>query len=83
MYEETIEEKLKQLVADRFSIEKDSITLETSFIEDLNADSLDLVEMVMVLEDEFGIKIPDQEAKGLNNYSAVLDYIKKNYKKTD
>ncbi|RUM88010.1 MAG: acyl carrier protein, partial [Thermovibrio sp.] len=59
---ENIEEKVKEIIADRLGVDPDEVTPEASFVEDLGADSLDTVELVMALEEEFGIEIPDEDA---------------------
>lgn len=69
-------EKLQQLLAEEFSIEPEEITMETSFMEDLEADSLDLVEMMMALEDEFGIDpITEEEAATIKTVGDVVALI--------
>jgi len=67
--------KVKAIVADKLSISEDQITEEASFIEDLGADSLDTVELVMALEDEFSLDIPDEDAEKLTTVGKALDYI--------
>ena len=69
-------EKLQQMIAEEFGIEPEEITMETSFMDDLEADSLDLVEMMMALEDEFDIgTISDEEAAKLKTVGDVVDLI--------
>ncbi len=69
-------EKLQQLLAEEFSIEPEEITMETNFMDDLDADSLDLVEMMMALEDEFGIDpITEEEAATLKTVGDVVELI--------
>ncbi|MDP4087950.1 MAG: acyl carrier protein [Bacillota bacterium] len=69
-------EKVKEIIADKLSLEADEITLESSFIDDLGADSLDLVELIMALEDEFDLEIPDEEVENITTVANVVEYIK-------
>lgn len=69
-------EKVKAIIADKLSIEEDEITMESSFIEDLGADSLDIVELIMALEDEFELEIPDEEAENISTVADVVEYIR-------
>ena len=73
-----IEEKVVQIVSDQMSVDKSEINRETSFVNDLNADSLDTVELVMELEDEFDLTIPDEEAEKLKTVGEAINYIQKN-----
>lgn len=70
-----IQEKVMQIVCEQMSVEKGELTRETSFVNDLNADSLDTVELVMELEDEFDLTIPDDEAEKLKTVGEAMDYI--------
>ena len=70
-----IEEKVIDIISEQMGVEKSDISKETSFINDLNADSLDTVELVMEFEDEFDISIPDEEAEKIQTVGAAVDYI--------
>ncbi len=76
-----IEEKVLQIVSEQMSVDKSEITRETSFVNDLNADSLDTVELVMELEDEFDLTIPDDEAEKLKIVGEAVDYIQQQVEK--
>jgi acyl carrier protein len=75
MEREELLKKIKSIVSDKLSISEEQITEEASFIDDLGADSLDTVELVMALEDEFNMDIPDEEAEKLNTVGKAMDYI--------
>lgn len=75
-----LEDKVMQIVAEQMNVDKSEIKRETSFVNDLNADSLDTVELVMELEDEFDLTIPDEEAEKLKTVGEAIDYIKKHGK---
>jgi acyl carrier protein len=68
-------ERIKEVLAERLSVEEADITEEANFQEDLDADSLDLVEMIMELEDQFGIKIPDDDAQKIQTVGQAVDYV--------
>lgn len=70
-----IEAKVKKIIEDKLSVNADQITNEARFAEDLKADSLDTVELVMALEDEFGLDIPDEEAEKIKTVQNAIDYI--------
>jgi acyl carrier protein len=70
-----IETKVIEIVSEQMGVDKSEITKETSFINDLNADSLDTVELVMEFEDEFDMSIPDEEAEKIQTVGAAIDYI--------
>ncbi len=70
-----IEEKVIDIISEQMGVEKSEITRETSFINDLNADSLDTVELVMEFEDEFDMSIPDEEAEKIQTVGAAIEYI--------
>jgi acyl carrier protein len=69
-------EKVKGIIADQLGLDEEEITLESSFIDDLGADSLDIVELIMALEGEFDMEIPDEEAEKISTVGNVVDYIK-------
>ena len=69
-------EKMKEMIADQLSVDEDKITLESNFNDDLDADSLDLFELVMALEEEYGIEIPSEELESLTTVGAIIDYLK-------
>ena len=68
-------EKMKEIIAEQLSVEADTVTEASSFKEDLGADSLDLFELVMALEEEFDTEIPDEEAEKITTVQAAIDYI--------
>jgi len=70
-----IEAKVKKIVAEQMGVSESEITRETSFVNDLNADSLDTVELVMEFEDEFEMSIPDEEAEKIQTVGMAIDYI--------
>lgn len=69
-------DKIKEIVAEQLSIDEDTITMESSFIDDLGADSLDIVELIMAFEDTFDIEIPDADAEKIATVGDAVDYIK-------
>jgi len=71
-------EKVKKIIAEQLGVEEDDIAMESSFIDDLGADSLDIVELIMALEEEFDLEIPDSEAEKITTVGDVVDYIKNN-----
>jgi len=73
--------KIKTIVADKLSISEDQVTEDASFIDDLGADSLDTVELVMALEDEFDLDIPDEDAEKLTTVGKAMDYVMANMEK--
>ena len=75
MADETIKEKVKSIIVDQLGVTEEQVTEEAKFIEDLGADSLDTVELVMAFEDEFAISVPDEEAEKLISVGAVYEYI--------
>ena len=80
MEREELLKKIKSIVADKLSISEEQVTEEASFIDDLGADSLDTVELVMALEDEFDMDIPDEAAEKLTTVGGAMDYVLENVK---
>ena len=78
MEEKEIEEKVISVVAEQMGVDKSEITRETNFVSDLNADSLDTVELVMEFEDEFETSIPDEQAEKIQTVGQAIDFIKEN-----
>tara|TARA_R110002072_G_scaffold1989_2_gene16338 strand:+ start:60627 stop:60920 length:294 start_codon:yes stop_codon:yes gene_type:complete len=70
-----MQEKVVKLISDATKVDSSKIKLETSFVDDLNLDSLDIVELMMKMEDEFGIEIPEEDAEGLKKVSDVVSYL--------
>ena len=71
-----LEDKVKEIIVEQLGVNADQVTPQASFIEDLGADSLDTVELVMAFEEEFGAEIPDEDAEKLTNVGAVIEYLK-------
>jgi len=71
----SIEAKVKSIIADQLGVGEDEIKPESSFIEDLGADSLDIVELVMAMEEEFEVEIPDEEAENIKSVGDAINYI--------
>lgn len=76
MSDKSIEDRVKDIIVDQLGVNADQVTLEAKFIEDLGADSLDTVELVMAFEEEFEIEVPDEEAEKLQSVGDVVTYIK-------
>ena len=72
----SVDKKVKEIVAEQLGKDVNEITTNASFIDDLGADSLDIVELVMKMEEEFGIEIPDEEAEKIRTVNDVVEYIK-------
>ena len=73
---EEVQSKLKEIVMDRLNAEEDQIKPEASFVEDLGADSLDIVELIMGIEEQFDIEIPDEDAEKLTTVGEAMEYVK-------
>jgi acyl carrier protein len=72
-----LEEKVKQIIVDQLGVDANEVTTEANFIEDLGADSLDTVELVMAFEEEFDIEIPDEDAEKMMTVGQAIEYLKK------
>ncbi len=70
-----VDERVKKIIAEQLGLEGEEVTLEASFVDDLGADSLDTVELVMAFEEEFGIEIPDEDAEKILTVQKAIDYI--------
>ncbi len=81
MAEKTIEQRVKDIIVEQLGVNPDQVTPDAKFIEDLGADSLDTVELVMALEEEFGNEIPDEQAEKLQSVGNVVKYIEDSQKK--
>lgn len=77
----SVEERVIEIVCEQLAVNKEQVTRETAFIEDIGADSLDLVELIMELEQEFEIQIPDEEAEKIRTVGEAVDYIEQEQKK--
>ena len=73
-----VEERVKEIICEQLGVEEDEVTLTAKFIEDLGADSLDTVELVMAFEEEFDLEIPDEDAEKIVNVGDAIQYIKDN-----
>jgi acyl carrier protein len=78
---EPVADRVKKIIVDQLGVEEETVTPEASFVDDLGADSLDTVELVMALEEEFGIEIPDEDAEKITRVKEATGYIEKNSKK--
>jgi acyl carrier protein len=76
----SIEQRVKEIIVEQLGVEENEVSPEASFIDDLGADSLDTVELVMAFEEEFNIEIPDEDAEGITTVQDAIDYIKTNVK---
>ena len=73
---DAVEDKIKQIIVEQLGVEKGSITPESRLVDDLGADSLDIVELVMAMEESFGIDIPDEEAEHLGTFGDAVKFVK-------
>ena len=71
-------EKIREIIAEQLGVEQSVVTLETSLMKDLEADSLDAVEIIMAIEDEFEIEVPDEEAEKFQNVGDIVKYVEEN-----
>ena len=74
---EPVADRVKKIIVDQLGVEEETVTPEASFVDDLGADSLDTVELVMALEEEFGVEIPDEDAEKITRVREAVDYIEK------
>ena len=77
----SVADKVKSIIVDQLGVDEDQVTTDASFVEDLGADSLDTVELVMSFEEEFGIEIPDEDAEKITRVKEAVDYIEAHSKK--
>jgi acyl carrier protein len=73
-----VAERVKSIIVEQLGVDEDEVTMEASFTDDLGADSLDIVELVMAFEEEFGIEIPDEDAEKISNVKDAVGYIQNN-----
>lgn len=76
----SVEEKVKSIIVEQLGVDGEEVTSEASFVEDLGADSLDTVELIMAFEEEFGVEISDEEAEKIRRVKDAVEYIEKNAK---
>jgi acyl carrier protein len=74
----SIEQRVKEIIIEQLGVDPEQVTNEASFVDDLGADSLDTVELVMALEEEFGLEIPDEDAEKISTVGEAVEYIEKN-----
>ncbi len=77
----SVEEKVKEIIVEQLGVEASQVTENAKFVDDLGADSLDTVELVMALEEEFSLEIPDEDAEKIQSVGDAINYIKENTKK--
>ena len=80
MADKPIDQRVKDIIVEQLGVKPDQVTPEAKFIEDLGADSLDTVELIMALEEEFGIEVPDEQAEKLQSVGDVIKYVEENAK---
>ena len=80
MSDKPIEQRVKDIIVEQLGVTAEQVTIEASFIEDLGADSLDTVELVMAFEEEFGVEVPDEDAEKLQKVGDVVKYIEEKSK---
>ena len=80
MADKPIDQRVKDIIVEQLGVKPEQVTPEAKFIEDLGADSLDTVELVMALEEEFGIEVPDEQAEKLQSVGDVIKYVEENAK---
>jgi acyl carrier protein len=80
MAEDMVFEKVKKIIVDQLGVEDSVVNLESSFIDDLGADSLEIVDLIMAFEGEFGITIPDEDAENLSTVQDAVEYLRENAK---
>jgi acyl carrier protein len=76
----SVEDKVKHIIVEQLGVDEDEVKSEASFVDDLGADSLDVVELVMALEEEFGLEISDEDAEKIGNVQQAIDYIETHVK---
>ena len=69
-------EKIKDILSEQLNVDEDEITMDSSFVDDLGADSLDIVELIMAMEEEFEIEIPEEDAEGISTVGDAVEYIR-------
>ena len=74
----SVEEKVREIIVDQLGVDEQQVTADAAFIDDLGADSLDTVELVMALEEEFDVEIPDEDAEKISKVQDAIDYINNN-----
>lgn len=74
----SVEQRVKEIIVEQLGVDPEQVANEASFVDDLGADSLDTVELVMALEEEFGLEIPDEEAEKITTVGEAIEYIEKN-----